>query len=349
MLGVRLDIGAVSRGTDPAARAGFVRTPDIYANFTLGDFRNGGMHHAGKTPWLAATGGIESGGTTTFGPVAVGPELISNGAFGANVSGWAVAGGLMTSVLSWQAPGLIRNTSPTAGQQRFGQAQTRVIDRVYRARVAVVRAVGSPQLSENVPAGSIAIGPLMTNGATGEMTWAEASGGSRTLGINTSFSAADHEEYDDFSLTEVRPFAGFDAAAWAFMVRGVAPGALPASEQAIFAADADSPGKVTGLDRDRVRLAWAPNGDIKLIVTRHNVEQANLTLGQVAAGAVFRVRVAIAANAVSAGLNDAAPVTDTTVAPPGLAYVRLGRSRAGEAFGGVIEEAGLWFGPQSFV
>lgn len=345
MLGVRLDIGAAA-GRDPGARLGFPRAPDVYADFALQDFRVGGVHMSGKAAWLTAAGGVEGGGGLTLGPAATGPELIVNGGFDADVAGWANAGGLGTSVLSWQAPGAIRNTSPGAGQQRFGQAQTRTVDRVYRARVGVVRAVGSPQISENAPSGSTATGPAMTSGMTGELTWAEASGGLRTLGVITNFPGADYETFDNISLTEVKPFTGFDPAGWTFALRGTAAGSLPATEQVIFAADTDSPGKASGNDRDRVRLSWTPGGDVQLLITRLNVEQVNMTLGAVVAGAAFTVCVTISANDVVASLNGAPAMVDTAAAPPGLACLRIGRSRAGEAFTGVIQQVGVWFGAQ---
>lgn len=343
MLGVGFDISQAVRG-DPAARLGFARAPDLHADFVLGDYRIGGVRHGSKSTWLTAAGGAANGAAYDFGPAVVGPELIVNGTFDTDVAGWSVVGGLGTSVVSWQAPGRMRNTAPGAGQQRIGQSQTRVFGRAYLYRATAVRVVGSPILSNGPTGGGTANGGGMSTAGDYSLTWAEAAGGTRFVGLNSNFSSADNEEFDNVSLSECQPFAGFDAGAWAFMMQGVAGGAMPGSEQVILSADADSPGKSFGNDSDRVRLAWATNGDLKLVVTRLGVEQVNMVVGVLAPGAAFTVRASLAANAVVASLNDAAARADVAVSLPALAYLRLGRSRAGERSAGPLARQGCGSG-----
>lgn len=327
--------------------ASFNRPPDVHADFQHGVYRFGGSRFSTADALMGAIGGVRNGAAYDIGPAVVGAELVSNGTFDANITGWSMVGGLGTATLSQQPPGVLRMAAPGAGQQRVGQAQNRVADKVYRARATCVTNGGFPQLSEHGPGGATTTSSAAHVTNPMEIVWADHSGGSRTLALNSNFASAVYDEFDDVSMVEVRPFAAFDYTAWAALIRGTAPAALPGTEQVIYAADTDNAGKATGQDRDRVRLAWATNGDLKLIVTRLNVEQVNMVIGSLAAGADFSVRLSIGANDVIASLNGAPGVVDTSCSPPGLAYMRLGRSRSGEAFGGVIHEAGIWFGYQA--
>jgi hypothetical protein len=342
MGGVSLDIGAAAPGLDAATRLGFPAAPDLYADFAGGDFRFGRVRHGTQAAWQAECGGGGTGWALAFGPVVTGAERLTNGGFDADVAGWGAAGGFPAS-LSWQA-GRLRNTYAASGQTRFQTSVATTPGRAYRLRgVLHASASGSCQVGAS-PAGAGVYGTNiagLTKPATGDVLFA-ADTGSWAVGALSNPSGAGQDDWDDFSVREIMPFAEWSTDGFSFFVRAVAP-ATAAGTQVLFQTDAG------GSERDRVRLARGADEHLRLIVTRNNVEQANLDLGVVAAASVFEARGSVAADEVTGSLNGAPAKLDATAALPGIGVVRLGRSFTGEAWTGDVKALGLWFGARSLV
>lgn len=340
MAGVSLDIGAAAAGLDAATRLGFPIAPDLYADFVGGDFRFGRMRQGGQTDWQTECGGAGSGWGVTFGPVVTGGELLVNGGFDADVAGWSAAGGF-PATLSWQA-GKLRNSYAAGGQTRFQTTVATTPGRAYRLRsVLHASASGSCQVGAS-PAGAGVYGANIAGlprPATGDVLFA-VDAGNWAVGALSNPSGAGQDDWDDFSVREVMPFAGWSTDGFSIFVRAVAP-ATAVGTQVLFQADAG------GSERDRVRLAWGADEHLRLIVTRNNGEQANLDLGGVASSATFEVRCSLAADEITGSLNGAPARLDAGAALPGVGVVRLGRSFTGETWTGDIRAFGLWFGARS--
>lgn len=340
MPGVTLDIGAPAPGMDAATRLGFSTAPDLYADFAGGDFRFGRVRHGAQAAWQSGSGGAGSGWGLTFGPVVTGDELLTNGAFDTDVAGWGAAGGWPAS-LTWQA-GRLRNSYAGSGQTRFQTSVATTPGRAYRLRgVLHATTSSSCQVGASPASGGVYGGNLagLSKPATGEVLFA-VHAGSWTVGTLSNPAGAGQDDWDDFSVREIMPFAGWATNGFSLFARAVAP-ASAVGTQVLLQADAG------GSERDRVRLAWGADEHLRLIVTRNNVEQANLDLGVVAASSVFEVRCSVAQDEITGSLNGAPATLDAAAGLPGIGVVRLGRSFTGEAWNGDMRAFALWFGAQS--
>lgn len=92
-----------------------------------------------------------------------------------------------------------------------------------------------------------------------------------------------------------------------------------------------------GTESKRFRLTRDAANALRFIVTDGGVEQANISLGAVAASTDFKVAAAWAANDFAASLNGAAVVTDTAGTLPAVTTDRMGRSATGEHWSGQIK------------
>lgn len=340
MSGVSLEIGAASPGLDPATRLGFPTAPDLYADFERGDFRFGWSRQGTQALWQTESGGVGSGWDLTFGPVVMGGELLANGGFDADVAGWVAAAPWPAS-LSWQS-GKLRNSYAVTGITRFQTTFPSTPGRAYRLRGMLHATSGTSALVGATPAGGGVYGgnlAFLTKPAMGEVLFA-VDAASWTIGGLSNPTAAGQDDWDDFSVREVMPFAAWSPEGFSLFIRAQAPSAAVGT-QVLFQADAG------GSERDRVRLAWGADEHLRLIVTRNNVEVANLDLGVAAASSSFEVRGSVATDEITGSLNGAPARLDAAAALPGLGVVRLGRSFTGEAWTGEIRAVGLWFGARS--
>lgn len=342
MPGVTLDIGAAAPGLDAATRLGFPTAPDLYADFAGGDFRFKRVRHGEQTGWQSDSGGAGTGWSLTFGPVVTGGEQLTNGGFDADVAGWGAAGAWPAS-LSWQA-GKLRNSYAGSGQTRFHTMVATTPGRAYRLRGVLHATTSTSCQVGSSPAGGGVYGANiagLTKPATGEVLFA-TDATSWPVGTLSNPSAAGQDDWDDFSVREVMPFAGWSTEGFSIFVRAVTP-ASAAGTQVLFQADAG------GSERDRVRLAWGADEHLRLIVTRNNTDQANLDLGVVATSSVFEVRCSMATDEITGSLNGAPAKLDAAAALPGIGVVRLGRSFTGDTWTGEVKAFGLWFGARSLV
>lgn len=340
MVGVSLDIGSPAPGHDAATRLGFPVAPDLYADFGGEDFRCGCVRYGGQTAWQTQAGAAGAGWSLTFGPVVIGAELVSNGGFDADVAGWAASPGWGANV-SWQA-GKLRNSYAGAGQSRFQGTAATTPGRAYRLRgVLHATTSGSCQLGASPASGGVFGSNLaaLTKPAMGEVLFA-ADTSNWPVGTLSNPGGAGQDDWDDFSVREIMPFAGWSPDGFSMFIRAVTP-ATATGTRVLFQADAG------GSERDRVRLAWGADQHLRLIVTRNNVEQANLDLGVVATSSTFEVRCSLATDEITGSLNGAPARLDAAANLPGLGVVRLGRSYTGEAWTGDVKAFGLWFGARS--
>jgi hypothetical protein len=92
-----------------------------------------------------------------------------------------------------------------------------------------------------------------------------------------------------------------------------------------------------GTANNRVTL-WTSGTSVKATIVAGGTTQADLTLGTVAAGASFKAALAFAANDVSASLNGAACVTDSSATIPTVDRCRIGADVAGNYLNEAVEK-----------
>ncbi len=253
------------------------------------------------------------------------------------------AAGTWPASLSWQA-GKLRNSYAASGQTRFQTAAATTPGRAYRLRGVLHAATSNSCQLASSPAGGGIYGANiagLAKPATGEVLFA-ADTASWPVGTLSNPGGTGQDDWDDFSVREIMPFAGWSPDGFSIFIRGVTP-ASTAGTQVLFQADAG------GSERDRVRLTWGADEHLRLIVTRNNVEQANLGLGVVATSSAFEVRCSVSADEITGSLNGAPARLDAAASLPGIGMVRLGRSFTGETWTGDIKAFGLWFGAWSLV
>lgn len=142
--------------------------------------------------------------------------------------------------------------------------------------------------------------------------------------------------WDNPKLFEVRPMRGFPQANFTLPISGVLPSVLPGTAQVIWQGDNEN-------EKDRIRLELQPSGQIHLRVSVNNSTTQDITLGTLAGGDAFSIRIGLSRSVIRAALNNAGSEVDA-IGVPGISSFRLGRSFTGEAFGGSITSVSIYRG-----
>lgn len=311
-------------------------------NLGAGKFYYNGSLYLTEAAFLAAAGFAISGSARQTPVPFVDPSntnLIPNGDFSNGTTGFTAFGGAALANVS----GELQVTFDGVG---LGGVSTALIPglvgRAVKMSVTGRRGTATTPVyagAGNVNAGNgggIGLGTNLTpSGSNNTQTWFAtsrrsdgfyAAAGQNPIQAGTIF-------IDNFLAYEAWPFQGWTHNAIGGLIEGVMPSAVPGAGtfQVPFQAD-------TGSEYDRLRLQWGNDARLHLIVTCSGV-QADLDLGTVAANAPFSVAFSAAQNAISASLNGGAPLTDTSLVLPGMAYARFGRSITGEPFTGLTRVA----------
>ncbi|ODT78889.1 MAG: hypothetical protein ABS76_22360 [Pelagibacterium sp. SCN 64-44] len=308
------------------------------ADFGRRLFRLRGTSMADQAAFLAAVGGsLAPGGRVVVGPYLppVGPELLANGDFAAGIGDWLTNGAPLSVVDgALQATGIGGNTTTAYLPINSIVAAS---GRAYRLRGKVRR--GS--------AGSVHLGigaPLGTNGYAGTNSIISTvptevmlyCGGfhasNAAIAVRNNSNPSNGTFYaDDLSLREVYPLAGFLAGQLCGSIEAVAPETAGAAH-ILFQADDNADYNNAPLERNYIRLVWDADGHLRFVAsfggTGAAVEQANLDLGPVAAGAPFAVAFSARANDFRAALLGQPVRSDLSGAFPGLAALRFGKGRS---------------------
>jgi lysophospholipase L1-like esterase len=348
---------AVSSRLEPAS-AGWVAPGALLdLDFAAGRFYFGGRHFADEAALLAACGGLRTDSVVTIGPYDIpgAPERVSNGDFADGLTGWSTFGGGLISI---DEAGHCRIDGNNGNVPGF--VQPLALEKGHAYRVGVWVSDGFPGPGDH----SVGIGTHPTLfGAVGLSITGQADGG-HTIGENrtSTFSAAADTMYlggrdisnpatgttwyDDFSVTEVLPCAGFRQGGFSAIVAGTTPAAAGAGK-VVFQADdggVDWP-YPTQTEYNRVRLWWDASQHLRLVVTETDqngiAEQANLDLGDVPPETAFEVIFSAETDGFRAARRGG-PVVSTGVGElPGIAQLRIGRGASGGLWDGEIGRVSL--------
>ena len=310
------------------------------ADFANARFRWDNQTFGDEAAFLAAIGGVGAGGFRSIGPyVAPGaPELVVNGTFDTDLSGWtsAIDGAGSSAAIVSQSARLVSDGTAGTGGKGGGagiyQALPTVPDRAYRLRFTnsgpnslSLRAGSGIYLSNSYSAGvrAPAGAPYIEAfNADGETTYFYA-----------FRSAAGECNLDGVSVQECLPFKNYDPAGVTIEIEATAP-AVPTSK-ALFGLYSTGPN-----DEANIRL----NGSNQLIVQMNYAAGtvAQLNLGTITAGQSFKVRAGWKTNAFYAQLNDGPILADTLGTVPGFGFMRIGSDSQGTVWDGAISRIKLW-------
>lgn len=276
--------------------------------------------YASEAALLTATGGVLASGAYTFNNV-VGVDTVQNGGFDTDTD-WTKGAGITIS-------GGVANIGAGAGY--LEQGQVTVAGQANRVRAT---AIGNP----------VYCGAWDTAGQSVALS---SSPGGRSVGAVEFF----------FKANDALSFLGFTATGSGALtldnVSNVAVEGIPGIVDAVSAVIYASTSATHVADQclwssdlsntsNYIRLIRNTSEEIRLIVRSSNTEVANLLLGTVADSTDFGVAFAVAANDVWGKLEGGTAQTDVTAAFPGIAYHRLGRSSAGDAWGGSLYGQAQW-------
>jgi hypothetical protein len=259
-------------------------------------------------------------------------NLLSNGAFTSDVSGWTAQG--TGASIAWAAGEL--ELTASGSLNGFSQGVTGALGRAFRLRATGRRGTTSNNLvlgtSFNVNLNSgITSSLISTTSPTTVDIWTP--GVASTIyvgGRNTSGSGTGTALLDDFSLVEAWPFKGWTHNAVGIAIKATAP-ASAVADQVLYQADADT-------ERDRIRIVrQVSDNHLVVVVTCSNSATATLDLGAVAGGEQFEVAISAAQNDFRASLNGGAVVGDSSGGLSGATHHREGRSLTGDTWTGTIE------------
>jgi hypothetical protein len=320
----------------------------FHAGYAAGQYWHNGRVYADETAFNVAVSGSVSGATRRIGPVDVdgAPELISNGDFTVDASGWtstpsagvdlaAVGGQLEHTLNGITNGGALQNVSAILG-------------RAYTTRGKLRRGTNTNNLFflTNKSSG-FAGGPSVAALTQMQGFWG-AEGGMAVVTRAGATTPTGTYYADDISVKEVRPFPGYVPEFFGATIVGITPASTPVSEQVLFDAQSDGYYLYNGAwieaatTRNCIRVVQDTSGRIKVTVRFGGSDAAVLDLGAVPGATQFRVDLACKTNRFVAWLNGGVAVADVVGTMPGIAYFRIGRSPGGEAWGGSVVSVSVY-------
>lgn len=333
----------------------FVRqTALIDAQFDTDVYVSDGQTFESRTAFLSAIGAVQHDSAIVLGPILPGdaPELLTNGDFSDEASGWS---GQMGGIIAATDGGL-QLSAGASDSPSFSRAVAVEMGCAYRFAATYGRLSGSGGAAAGISALANLNGAAKFLPANGNLTpvtefgdlGAEATtmyvGGRLFVGAGSSLVSW----FDDFSLKQVVPFAGYEAGGFAFAIKGRTPASAPEGTTVLFQADGDNSTQA-GADntvRNRVRVAYDSGSGkhLRLSMTFAGNEVVAFDLGVIEFDTEFEIVASIFPNRVLAGLVGRPFFRDTNTsnAIPGIATMRLGRSREGEQWTGSVERVRIF-------
>lgn len=348
---------AISPGRQPVGARWVVPGALLDLDFAGGRYYFDGRHYPDEDALLDVVGGVRADGVVTIGPYDIpgAPERVTNGDFSDGMTGWTTFGGGLISVDEAGHCQIVGNNGNVPGF-----VQPLALDKGHAYRVSVWVSDGFPGPGDH----SVGIGTHPTLfGAVGLSIAGRVGGGHAIDETRTStFSAAADTMYlggrdisnpatgttwyDDFSVTEVLPCAGFRQRGFAAIVAGTTP-ASAGSGKVVFQADdggVDWP-YPTQTEYNRVRLWWDASEHLRLVVTETDqngvVEQASLDLGEVPPETAFEVVFSAETDRYRAALRGGPVMSAASGDLPGIAQLRIGRGASGGEWDGGIDRLSL--------
>lgn len=347
---------AIGLGYFPSYMPAAVGAASLDADFATGKFRFAGRAFASEAQFRTATGtSVPGAGHLIIGPhiPADAPELLTDGNFASGLaSDWTSVGSSLAVVA-----GALRVTGGGgngSGAYRTIAGLIESAGRAYRLTADIWRETAS-----NVSLGFGAAGGSTANYAqtanltgTTPVSVALYCGG---FNPSTASIALRHVVNpstgiywaDNLSLREAVPYPGFKPG----MFSGLIDATTPASGGlggVVFQADDNAEFNGNWFERNYIRLVWDTNQHLRFIVSfggsGSQVEQVNLDLGVIPLGTAFSVGFSARNGEFRVALVGRAALQAMAGTFPGLAAIRLGRSRSsvGGLWAGSIERVRLF-------
>ncbi len=348
-----LDLALASSGlpAQPWWREGAL----LDADFLASRFRFSGQSFASEADLLDALGAVRSGSTLVIGPqlAAGAPELVQNGNFAQGTDFWAAYNGGTIAASGGECVLTGNGGNAPAVSQLIAVLPKHAYRLKARARKGPSNSI-TPTVAVSSQA-SLAGNHHWSFGAVAGQSFVEVSRefspfGPMHAGVRAIANPANGTVLlDDVSVREVVPCEGFVRGEFSALIEATAGASSGGTAQILVQADDNALAEAVPMERNFIRLAWEPDGHLRLKVSVQTAagvtsQQANLDLGILSAGEAFAALVSVAEARVQAVLIGGVAVGKDVILVPGLAAVRLGRGHAGSAWGGTIGRATLWAG-----
>jgi hypothetical protein len=309
------------------------------ADYENGRFYWNGQTYASEAALNTAMGTSKTGAARTITPYVFGPELITNGAFDADVSGWTAQPS--HGLIDWDPLGYLKldgnsQVAPNAYQQVTSLATGKGY--AFQAQTKVNSGGGSCGTRASVNStGSVL---MQTSALSSSGTFvnaaayfsAEGSTGYMLLYNNASAGTGSYR-FDNASLKEAVPFQGLVQGAIGMKVWATAPASVAST---VVVAQAG------GSDRGRVRNEVQSDMHLHYKVTWNNVSQADIDLGALTPSTPFVLETQAGVDTFSAALNGGTRQYAAVGTMPGVPQMWIGRSYTGETWTGTIERVAVF-------
>lgn len=295
---------------------------------------------------LAAVNGTKSGLTRKIGPFVRGAEIVSNGGFDTDISGWNA--NYANQPIVWDA-GRLKITNATGATAAIAFWANVPFDtkRAYQVGYNVISGSTNnrmvAQRADLVTILRTPIGPNVGLGAKVATMSARTNAGALFLRAD-SIPNTSSVIFDDVTAKEAVPFVGWNIGGYRQRVSARTPTSISATQVLMVTTDDLQIGGATGNTvQDRVRLEYRTDNHLHLIVTTATSQQCDVDLGAVALDTDFSVELRVGLTLVSARLNGGSYASATLAfGAPGVAVLRVGASSAGETWTGSIYGVAVW-------
>lgn len=303
-----------------------------------------GTSYASEALLNTAMGATKSGVARTFTPYVFGANLVTNGTFDSDVSGWingnnatpawsATDGGSMQVTSTAGSPSVYQSVANDPGKGYALQGQGR-----WTAGTAGPKFVAAytANLSQNVAGQSAVMGTSSFTSASAYFSpWAT---GTLVGGQAGASGAGNINFFDNITCRECSPFQGLVSNQLGVKISATAPATI-ASTIVLWQAG----GNETG----RVRLEVRTDFSLHYIVTFANginvgSPNIDMNLGTLTASTSFTIEAQAGVDMFSASLNGGTRVYSAVSQMPGLPQMWIGRSFTGETWTGTIERVSVF-------
>lgn len=307
-------------------------TPYLYEDGTT-HYWNGRAYNT-EPALLAASNGVRAGNTVTFGAyVDTSVDLLGGISFLSGVGGFEVLSA--NSALSFSAGKLIHTSTATPNGWRMNLKGFSGKALAFRSncRRTTAGALNLVYSKINGNFGGAQSAPVGTTVADVQVIGSAGGGTNFWIGGIQSGGGTGATEYNNARLYEAAPCQNFPNGNWTLYLEGVAPAGLPASTEVLAQGD-------IGANNDRFRIEYRTDGSVYLVqdsafgqvgVAQH----ASVLLGSLTLSSAYKIAVSLNRSEILGGCNGATGSVDTALSTA-IAYLRIGRSLAGEAFSGTI-------------
>lgn len=312
-------------------------TPYLYEDGSL-HYWNGHAYGT-EAAMLTAMGGVRASTTVTAGPYIDSVDLLGGISFAASEGGFEAisansvlthSGGKLIHTASANPNGFRMNLKGFSGKAfAFKSTCRRTTAGGTTLRITKINdAFGGSQLT-SIPTALTDVQVIGSVGA-GANFWIGGYQSGGTVGVT---------EFSDARLYEAMPMQDFPNGNFTLYLEGVAPATLPSSTEVLAQGD-------TGVNNDRFRVELRSDGSVYLVQdsafgVAGVAQQNSIQVGTMTANTAYKLAVGLNRSQIIGGCNGSSAQTDTPLSTA-IAYLRIGRSLAGETFSGTITKYAVY-------